>query len=554
MFALHCTERSNGTRRTRAVACGLIVCHLSVPVPAFAAARTTRSILLQVNVTESVITEVPGDGKSKLLDVNEFEMRKREKITIDIVDHNPLLFEYETIVTEAETEQHKVAAEFAKTLAALMAGFRSGGGSDGVILVEGLNFGALRGRLQVLSARMGDIGPQISKSLGSQAEIEAMKAAVREWKVTTLTSGLSEELQKVAAIAGKCLAGSVLTTNTELTFYCTSPLADTEKPAETLRAEMSQRLNDAAAASAREAELQRQKDAGATKEPVTRRPTPRVPPGVPPGAISGGAPPAPGGAQPPAAPGTNPSTGGIVPGLSTSAVQPKVAAPGERIIDFVTLIEARRTDLQNSMTVLKGFAQDVEDVHRAKTLATRDHSTKTQTVAVTVKSSPKYESFLEAGTKKRRDAIARKFSIVLQPYTPATLSLAPALVLLFLDNPTFKATRKGDQFVIEETDEEVTGYNLGAMLNITPRGWSEPTFGGAFQIGVSPTKNKIGFYLGGGISVQEVFWFGGGATWQEVNKLAGSLTVGQTIASPDELKTTTHFKPGFYFHITANLK
>jgi hypothetical protein len=512
--------------------------------PAHAAERTTRAAVLQVNVSESVITELPENRKSKLLDVNEFEMRKRETVTIDIVDHNPLLFGYETTISETETEQHKVAAEFAKTLAALMAAFKSGGGGDAAILVEGVNFDVLRGRLQFLATYMADISEQIPKSLGSPTEIENLKTTVRGWKVSSLTSGLADDLQKVAVIAGKCLAGAVLTTNTQFTFNCTSPLADATKPADTLRAER--------AAAAREAAQQQEameKKLLSSTKPGTPSP---APPKVAPAPITGGTPPAPGAPQPPAGPGTTqPATGPTAP-ISTPMAVP--AVPGERIIDFVTLIEARRPALENSMAVLKGFAQDVEAVHQAKTLTTRDYSTNTQTIAVSVKASPKYDAFLDAGTRKRRDAIAREFSVVLQPYTPAMISVAPALVLLFIDNPTFKAVRKGDQLVIEETDEEVTGYNLGAMLNITPRRWSEPTFGGAFQIGVSPTKDKIGFYLGAGISVQELFWFGGGFTWQEVDKLAGSLTPGQIIASPDELKTTTQFKPGFYFHITANLK
>jgi hypothetical protein len=428
-----------------------------------------------------------------------------------------------------------------------MAGFKSGGGADGVILVEGLNFPVLRGRLQALSMSMNDIGPEISKSLGTSTDIENMKTKVRNSNISGLTSGLVEDLQKVAVIAGKCLAGATLTTNTDITLTCTSALEDAEKPPDTLRKdrELREQLQKEAAARAAE----QQKAAGAKKPASSGRPATPAPQNVPQAPISGGPPPAPG----PGAPGAPPAAAGSAASFPSGAPTP-AAMPGERIIDFVALIEARRTDLQNSIAVLRGFASDVEDVGKAKTLATRTHSTKTQTVNITVKSSTKYDAFLDAGTKKRRDAIARKFAIVLQPYSPAVISLGPALILLFIENPTFKAAKKGDQFVIQESDDEVTAYNLAAMLNITPRGWSEPTFGGGFQIGVSPTKDKIGFYLGAGISVQELFWFGGGFTWQEVNKLAGGLTSGQVIASPDELKTTTHFKPGFYFHVTANIK
>ena len=257
-FELPERHRTNVARWRRRVAGALVVSLvvMTTSPTALAADRTTHATLLQVNVADAAIVELPSNSKSKLLDVNEFEMRKAETVTIDIVDNNPLLFTYEADVTETETEQHKTAAEFAKVLAALMSGFKSGGGADGAILVEGLNFSALRGRLQALSMSMNGIGPQISKSLGTPADIESMKGTVRSWNISGLTSGLVDDLQKVAVIAGKCLAGSTLTTNTDITLTCTSALEDAEQPPDTLRKLRELREQSQKEAAARAAEQQ----------------------------------------------------------------------------------------------------------------------------------------------------------------------------------------------------------------------------------------------------------------------------------------------------------
>ena len=46
------------------------------------------------------------------------------------------------------------------------------------------------------------------------------------------------------------------------------------------------------------------------------------------------------------------------------------------------------------------------------------------------------------------------------------------------------------------------------MLNITPDAWQEPTFGGHFQVGVSPVKDAIGVFFGAGVRAQSLFSFG----------------------------------------------
>jgi hypothetical protein len=216
------------------------------------------------------------------------------------------------------------------------------------------------------------------------------------------------------------------------------------------------------------------------------------------------------------------------------------------------------TKAESSIAVLTGFAADVAAVSTPISLKCKDqprcsYSINDQTVILKIGKSSKYDAFLTTATKAKQQSQSGEFAFTLTPYTPATIGVAPAFVVRFIRDPTFKAAKTGDHYVIQSDDSQTSGYNVAAMLTITPKGWSEPTFGGQFQVGVSPTKDKFGFYFGAGIHVQETFTFGGGLAWQQVNRLANGLTVGQAIANSDDLKIDTEYRPGFYFHITVNL-
>jgi len=83
-----------------------------------------------------------------------------------------------------------------------------------------------------------------------------------------------------------------------------------------------------------------------------------------------------------------------------------------------------------------------------------------------------------------------------------------------------------------------------------PNRWAEPTFGGAFQLGVSPVKDRVGFYGGASLRVQQVFAFGAGFAWQQADRLVSTLSEGQTIPTEDALKTEKRFGPAFYLNVS----
>ena len=223
------------------------------------------------------------------------------------------------------------------------------------------------------------------------------------------------------------------------------------------------------------------------------------------------------------------------------------------LIEFATQAMTLDDRVHHEMELLSEFAADVAPLETAFALITAPYAIQRQTITVQIKSSGKYEALLDQATRKQRDGGLRKFTVVIEPFQPAHLSLAPAFVVSFLRNPEFSVVKKGDAFAIQQKDSQLTSYTLGAMLNITPDAWQEPTFGGYFQLGITPTKDQFGFYAGMGLRLQGLVTFGGGVMAQQIRRLADGLTVDSTLADPADLKTDTHFKPGFYLHLTVDL-
>jgi hypothetical protein len=176
-----------------------------------------------------------------------------------------------------------------------------------------------------------------------------------------------------------------------------------------------------------------------------------------------------------------------------------------------------------------------------------------QTTRIKIDARKKWQAFMPPDVKSAQAAGIRTVSITTDAYRPARIAPGAAFVLGFVKNPTFKAVKDGDDYRIVKTEEELTRYDVAAMLNITPDGWQEPTFGGFFQIGVSPKKDEFGFYVGGGVQSHRIFSFGAGFMMQQVRKLGPGLTEASRLASPDDLKTAATFKPGLYLHATVTL-
>jgi hypothetical protein len=510
------------------IVAGLVACtQLSwLCAPLEASERRLGGSLLEVHQRAEKFVDPSNNNQAGLRDRPVYVLKKGDTITLRLVDQNPLLFTYGAELTAEETDQHKIAVEFAKTLVQLLEAFKSvkGAGTIRPFEVEGLNIRAFREQLGILQNRILSLPSKIDESIGTATDIANLKGDVSSWRVPALAEQITKGYEKVAIIAGRCLAGLPLSTSDGQRVMCSDPAEPVQPVAALLEAQEPLAIGGPF-------ESQQSISNAPPPKPVGVTPAPAVPPAQP--------------VRPPAA--------------APAAAAPAAAASGESIQAFITLAVAMQSKVDSSLGLIKAFAADVAAVGTPRALPPgKDkepvtYSLENQTVTVIVGANTKYDDFMNAPVKKVRQEAVGKYPIDLKPYAPATIGVKPAFVVLFGKNPTFKAAKSGDQFEIQEEDPQGVGYNVAAMLTVTPRAWAEPTFGGHFQVGVSPTKDKIGIYLGAGISVQQVFTFGLGASWQQVRRLASGLSVGQKIASADLLKTETEYRPGLYFHITANL-
>jgi hypothetical protein len=129
------------------------------------------------------------------------------------------------------------------------------------------------------------------------------------------------------------------------------------------------------------------------------------------------------------------------------------------------------------------------------------------------------------------------------------------VIYSLVELPECGVATEGDTITIVRKDEgdEVNGLTVGGVLSIVPRGWSDPTFGGSIDVGLSPVKDKLGIFVGLSLRLYDVASLGAGIAYQQTEELAGDLEVDQVIDSADELKTETGFKAGAYISLTVKL-
>jgi hypothetical protein len=144
-----------------------------------------------------------------------------------------------------------------------------------------------------------------------------------------------------------------------------------------------------------------------------------------------------------------------------------------------------------------------------------------------------------------------KGTFTVSPETRARIvTLAPAMVYSFVRDPTFEAKASGGQFVIQQKENPYKELELAAMMLVEPDAWDLGSVNLGFQLGASPQK-ALGLFLGLSLRASDLFTFGAGVAYQRVDRLKDGLSIGQTLASQDLLKTEKEFREGLYLHITV---
>lgn len=520
--------------------------------------------------TNRITTSQTDDGE-EIGALNEYAIRGGDSVEIWIADPNPLVFQYEATTTTTDTDDYKSALAFATQLAALLARFpgSAGGGRAVHPIVEGLDLDAFRASLNTLELGIGSLQGWIDDSLDPKT-VDRMKQNVKAATLTKTADDVQAGYAKLLTILRKCRDGKPLRTEDGDEISCDAPFDFTPLLAERAAAFQAAAANRrlASAIVARDRAQAALRDAEARV--ATRRNALET-------ARSGGDRTRIEEAQVlldnEEASTTNARSDEenartavenarsvisvaqqALPQARQAATAARAAAAaGQTIHGFAQDAFAIETHEIAAAKVLRGFDKDVDAINVARKVEERPYSLKMQTIAVKVNPETKYDDYLSSTAKDKRTKGLRTINITVRPHAVASLRPGVGFVLGFLRNPTFTATKSGDVFRIVQNDTPLTRYSVAAMLNIVPRGWDEPTFGGYFQVGISPKTDETGILFGVGLSAQSLFTFGGGLMIQQVRALAPGLSVGGTIASPDDLKVQHVFKPAFYVHGTVTI-
>lgn len=491
-------------------------CAGCLSLPALAAAQVVEVRALKPEM------QLPGQTRPGPIQDATVTIKPNGSVVVKIVDNNPLLLTYSSTVTKEETEQHKTAASFLNELAGWLTalGFKkpdtSGAGltatEEETLVVEGVNFAAFQKRLTDLDGHLKNLPTKITDSTGDEAAVSELKKEIRGWNAARDADAFASDYLNLARIAIKCLQGSLLQTNQGNQLRCTDPVP----------------LPQAARIAA-----------------------PPLPPPAPA--------PAPAAANPPPArPGGNPPPppGAVIAPVPPSGAPPAAAArPMERgtIESYVALAMAIRGQVTDSAKVVTGFSADVAKLHNGEEVAAVTYLPQDdQKIAIKIVASDIYKAFLQDEAKGKRDRAVKSFVITVSPYAAAGWSLGAAVVVPVISNPTFTTKKVGDKFVIHSTEGDSQPYQIAAMLGIEPREWRQQIFAVGFQIGVSPAKERIAFYVGPHVRLYAVS-IGGGLLLQRTASLDDGLFVGKTLDAESDLKTNTRLRPGGYVQASVSL-
>lgn len=508
------------------------------------AADKTQYVYLSLS-KDRISSDLKSDGEP-MRATNKRTLGSKEEVEIWIADPNPLLFKYASKSENRDTEDHKASLAFATQLASLLARFpaSSGSGDTPAGLIEGLDMGAFRTDIVTVESRMADLGKWLDASLEAATidDANTLRVKVDPTGLVEAANRLRTAFPSATAIWVKCLDNRPLTDGAGGTVSCDAPFdrvpyvfrrqlqlqrlvaqddlmrALRERAAleaERVRIAAAPATGDLAAATARVATADR------SVTTLQQRTT----------ALD---------AQ-------------IVEADRAVAAAEADAIGGQTIRSFVNTIVPAREEVLRDATTLESFARDLAGFMKPRKLATWQYSLQTQKITVQITAETKYDAFLSPQGKELRNSRVKDIVVELSPHRAASLRPGVAFVLGLIENPTFSTKKEGEVYRIVQDSTEITRYDVAAMLNIVPRGWDEPTFGGFFQVGVSPKKDATGFFLGAGISTESLFTFGFGVMMQQVRRLGPGINLETLITKPEELKTVTRFKKGLYVHATVAL-
>ena len=530
--------------------------------PVAAQHRIREKTTLEITLGANQIADKAA-GRTYTLDPEEnlFLVSGDVRTRIVVRDTNPLLFEYSAATATDVSPDYTASLTFAEALQKLLTGFaRSGAAGQEQPKVDGFDPMKLRQDLGKLATEIEAIPTRLRESIGGADGVKQLQSYLGDPDRRGLPDRIDAQYAAMFTVARKCLGTpGELTINGVVPIDCDAPyllnlvlererhhtelLAATElaNVRRTQAADARTRRDQAVAAFAKSPKAK-----GLTKEQIAAQAAldPAVSAAEKALALASAAQKA----AEDALPGAQAAYDADLANIATEK------AAGHTLREFLALAMSMDSRVQKQLQIYRDLLVDVDGVGTEFVAATHAYTVKDrQTTTIKIEARKKWQPFMTGDVKAAQTAGVRKVPVTTDAYRPAHLTPGAAFVLGFVKNPTFKAVKDGDAYKIVKAEEELTRYDVAAMLNITPNGWSEPTFGGFFQVGVSPKKDELGFYFGGGIQANTILTFGAGVMMQQVRKLGPGLTEASRLASPDDLKTAVTFKPGLYLHATVTL-
>jgi len=254
---------------------------------------------------------------------------------------------------------------------------------------------------------------------------------------------------------------------------------------------------------------------------------------------------------PPPSPAPAPLSGGGTPAGSHQLTVTGTPNPTISVGQVGTTAKVLQPKVDTLLKTARTFVDAVEAINQPYKLGEIPYDFKQNTTATIAISAADGQQDLAAKSGR----LLGTFKIPVRAYYPAHYSVAPAAIYSFVKAPQFTAVKRTTdaKFDIVQTDEKPRALTVGAMFSITPRWCSEPTFGCAFQIGVSPVKDQIGLFGGTQIRLTDVLAIGFGYAYQQVPKLAKNLSLTTPIDAPEVLKTDPHYRGGAYISFDVKL-
>jgi len=212
-----------------------------------------------------------------------------------------------------------------------------------------------------------------------------------------------------------------------------------------------------------------------------------------------------------------------------------------------TLLQLRRLTILDGAGKVAAFRKALVDMQKALDLGSVQYNSKLDQVwSLNIERVD-----ANATGSVHAKQISGDFSIRFVPYSPVKLGVGAAIIYSFVGNEKYgtKEVEGGFEIIEEPDQEQYQAEGIAAVLTITPRGWTDQTFGGFFEIGVQPT-DRLGLLAGAGITLYDLASFGAGVAFQQVDVLGPGLEIGGKVASESDLKTVRRFKAGVYLHFT----